>query len=176
MLALRVILLGHIELWAESDGSWGCGVKALFKGLLRSRGVIIHWLYQVATEESLNACKGRAPRLHSWWTRSILRWLEEELKRVLRSRDHLGGCHSVIWVWSSALVCKWEDTVLQTVMYVPFTGVRKVFKVRSCAGQGDHDDEKSRDRCSDGALKSERKRGRDESDDSRMRWVIFSLI
>ena len=51
-----------------------------------------------------------------------------------------------------------------------------LIKVRSCAGQGDHDDEKSRDRCSDGALKSERERGRDKSDDSRMRWVIFSLI
>lgn len=51
-----------------------------------------------------------------------------------------------------------------------------LIKFRSGAGQGDHDDGKSRDRCSDRALKSEGERGRDESDNSRMRRVIFSLL
>lgn len=58
-------------------------------------GPIVHWFYQVATEESLNACKCRAPRLHCGDEQGQL-WdgSEKELKRVLRSGDRLGSCHS----------------------------------------------------------------------------------
>ena len=50
-----------------------------------------------------------------------MRWFEE-LKRVLRSRDRLGSCHSTFWVWSPTLGCKWWETALQAVMDGPFTG------------------------------------------------------
>lgn len=58
----------------------------------RSRGPVIRRLYYAAAEEPWEGYKGRVTKLRLGWASSVLRWLEQESKRVWMLGDHLISC------------------------------------------------------------------------------------